>query len=146
MEIDIFQLEMHFPLFFLFQDLEKLVSVKARAERDPCGFVTALRNGVSILFSLPPPSPPLPPPPPPPPPPFLLLPTFLPTFPFPQTLEQLPTQQKVAEIPDINWKGYMDSVQKIVKQHSSVYQRTRRKAGKEPAALTRMVLPSEHFG
>ena len=31
------------------QDLEQLLSVKAKAERDPCGFVATLRNGVRFL-------------------------------------------------------------------------------------------------
>ena len=49
----------------------------------------------------------------------------------------LPSRQQVAELPDINWKEYMESVEKIVRQHSAVYQRTRRKgvATKEAAAL-----------
>jgi hypothetical protein len=56
------------------------------------------------------------------------------------TLEPLPTRQHVAELPDINWKSYMDSVEKVVRQHSSVYQRTRRKIStKEAATLTKMV-------
>jgi hypothetical protein len=56
------------------------------------------------------------------------------------TLEPLPTRQEVAELPDINWKGYMESVERIVRQHSSVYQRTRRRAlSKEPTtALSKM--------
>lgn len=58
-----------------------------------------------------------------------------------QTLEPLPTRQHVEELPDINWKSYMDSVEKIVRQHSSVYQRTRRKASnKEATTLTKMVI------
>lgn len=57
-----------------------------------------------------------------------------------QTLEPLPTRQNVAELPDINWKSYTDSVERIVRQHSSVYQRTRRKGlNKEAATLTKIV-------
>ena len=57
-----------------------------------------------------------------------------------QTLEPLPTRQHMAELPDINWKSYMDSVEKVVRQHSSVYQRTRRKiSNKEATTLTKMV-------
>lgn len=60
-----------------------------------------------------------------------------------QTLEPLPTRQHVAELPDINWKGYMESVGRVVRQHSSVYQRTRGKApSKEAATLTKMVFAS----
>ena len=53
-------------------------------------------------------------------------------------------RQHIAEIPDINWQYYMDSVEKIVKQHSSVYLRTRRKASsvKEATTLTKMVRTS----
>ena len=63
----------------------------------------------------------------------------------PQTLQPLPCRQKVAEIPDINWRGYMESVEKIVQRHSSVYMRTRRKAGKEVASLTKMVCTVSHW-
>ena len=55
-------------------------------------------------------------------------------------------RQQVAELPDVNWKCYMDSVEKIVRQHSSVYQRTRRKgSGKEAATLTKMVTQAFSF-
>ena len=57
-----------------------------------------------------------------------------------QTLGPLPTRQHVAELPDINWKSYMDSVERVTRQHSAVYLRTRRKAsGKEATTLTKMV-------
>ena len=44
-------------------------------------------------------------------------------------------------MPDVNWKSYMESVERIVRQHSSVYQRTRGRAlSKEPTtALSKMV-------
>ena len=62
---------------------------------------------------------------------------------LPQTLEPLPTRQQVAELPVVNWNGYMESVEKIVRQHSSVCQRTRRRGlVKEPTSLTKMVGPS----
>lgn len=49
-------------------------------------------------------------------------------------------RQQVAELPDVNWKSYMECVEKIVRQHSAVYQRTRRRGGgKEPATPTKMV-------
>ena len=49
-------------------------------------------------------------------------------------------RQQVAELPDINWKSYMESVERIVRQHSSVYQRTRRRGlTKEPTLLAKTV-------
>lgn len=46
-----------------------------------------------------------------------------------QSLEELPTRQSVTELPDIHWKSYTDSIERVVKQHSSVYHRTRRRGG-----------------
>ena len=45
---------------------------------------------------------------------------------FVQTLEHLPQRQHVAELPEIEWKGYMESLQQVAKQHSSIYLNTRR--------------------
>ena len=47
-----------------------------------------------------------------------------------QTFEPLPTHQKVAELPEINWKGYIDSLQKVAKQRSTIYMHTRKQATK----------------
>ena len=47
-----------------------------------------------------------------------------------QTFEPLPTRQKVAELPEINWKGYIDSLQKVAKQRSTIYMHTRKQATK----------------
>ena len=52
---------------------------------------------------------------------------FIPLF---QTLEPLPGRQQVAELPDIDWKGYVDSLQLVAKQRSSVYLHTRKHSSK----------------
>lgn len=43
-----------------------------------------------------------------------------------QTLEPLPKRQEVAVLPKIEWKGYVDSLQQVARQNSSIYLNTRR--------------------
>ena len=115
------------------------MQAQAKAEKDPLGFVEALKNGVrsfeyaevvssvttfninTNLFSrcqlcdcghlcqgsyL----------------------AFLPLF--HQSLEPLPGRQQVAELPEIDWKGYVDSLQLVARQQSSIYLHTRKHSGK----------------
>ncbi len=42
-----------------------------------------------------------------------------------QTSPPLPSRQSVVEIPNIEWKGYIESLQQVAKQHSNLYINTR---------------------
>ena len=49
-----------------------------------------------------------------------------------QTLQPLPRRQDVAVLPNIEWKGYVESLQQVARQNSSIYLNTRRQSRPQP--------------